>query len=88
MKGEYNILMSTGMDCSDSYPKSRTACFDIGISGNCIGNCLICRAFNDDYAGRLSDLNKKDGNVLELFQELLDKGYIDMDEIRNEWEEQ
>jgi 23S rRNA A1618 N6-methylase RlmF len=51
MKGEYNNLISTAMDMSGSYPKGRTACFDIGISGNCIGNCLLCRAFEDDFDG-------------------------------------
>jgi hypothetical protein len=30
------------------YPVGTSACFDIGISGYCKGNCYKCQAFYDD----------------------------------------
>lgn len=85
MKGDYNNLMSTAMDLSGYYPKSRTACCDIGISGNCIGNCLLCRAFEDDFNNELHNLNKMNGDVIDLFQELLDMRLIDLNSIKDEY---
>lgn len=73
------------MDLSDNYPKGRNACFDIGISGNCIGNCLLCRAFEEDFNGQLSKLDKINNNAMELVQELIDKGYIDLYSIKEDY---
>jgi hypothetical protein len=85
MKGDYNSLVSTAMDWSGSYPKGRTACFDIGISGNCIDNCLLCRAFEDDFDSKLHEVNKMNGDVIDLVQELIDMGLIDFNTIKYDY---
>jgi len=73
------------MDHSDSYPVGRSACFDIGISGNCPGNCFLCRAFEDDFNGNVAELDKRQGMVIENIQELIDMGLIDLDAIKTDY---
>lgn len=84
MKGEYNALISTSLD-RGNYPKSRDSCFDVGISGNCIGNCLLCIAFEDDYDKDVSKLNKGKENLEENLQELIDMGLIDLEALKVEY---
>lgn len=85
MRGEINALMSTAMDVSDNYPVGRSSCFDIGISGNCPGNCLICKEFIDDCGKSVAELDKRHGMVIENLQELVDLGLIDFAAISGDY---
>jgi len=54
------------------YPVGTSACFDIGISGYCKGNCYRCQAFDDD---NMTDQTIID-SVGKIKQERMLKEYV------------